>query len=106
MNQDKNDVWYPNSRLLTQHFILARLRSVELGIPAIRATNTGLSGGLDVYGRIIKSSTPDQEWTPLVLDISVPLQRVETPYSVYGDTPILIVSLAILCLGGIFKKTC
>ncbi|MFI5344715.1 MAG: apolipoprotein N-acyltransferase, partial [Chlamydiales bacterium] len=46
-----NDGWYPHSKLPQQHFDHARLRTVENGIPLVRACNTGITGALDSLGR-------------------------------------------------------
>lgn len=48
-----NDGWYGMSTGPYQHFALARLRGMEEGLPVVRASNTGISGVIDPYGRII-----------------------------------------------------
>jgi len=48
-----NDSWYGISTGPYQHFESARLRAVEEGIPVIRAANSGISGAIDRYGRVI-----------------------------------------------------
>jgi apolipoprotein N-acyltransferase len=45
-----NDGWYPQSHLPKQHFDHARLRTVENGIPLVRACNTGITGAVDSLG--------------------------------------------------------
>lgn len=50
-----NDGWFGKSTGPYQHFEMARLRAVEQGIPVIRAANTGISGIIDAYGRVISS---------------------------------------------------
>ncbi|MCI5060424.1 MAG: apolipoprotein N-acyltransferase [Alphaproteobacteria bacterium] len=49
-----NDAWYRNSAGPYQHFTQARFRAIEQGIPVIRAANTGISGVIDPYGRVIQ----------------------------------------------------
>jgi apolipoprotein N-acyltransferase len=44
-----NDNWFPCVR--NEHFEIARIRAVELGIPLIRACNQGVSGVIDGYGQ-------------------------------------------------------
>ena len=49
-----NDAWYGNSMGPYQHFQIARGRSVEAGLPMIRAASNGISAIIDPMGRIIK----------------------------------------------------
>lgn len=51
-----NDSWYDKSSAPWQHLNLARLRSVECGLPMVRASNTGISAFIDKYGQITLQS--------------------------------------------------
>lgn len=88
-----SDVWYPNSRLPKQHFDLARLRTVESGIPLIRACNTGITSALDSLGEIVGSIPEEEEWVRQGLFVKVPLYHYSTLYSKWGDAPVIIFSL-------------
>lgn len=88
-----SDVWYPNSRLPKQHFDHARLRTVEMGIPLIRACNTGITAAFDSLGRVISSTGLEDEWTPLAVYAKVPLYHYQTLYTLFGDLPIVVGSL-------------
>lgn len=52
-----NDAWYDKSSAPYQHLNLARLRSVECGLPMVRASNTGISAFIDKYGQITMQSS-------------------------------------------------
>jgi apolipoprotein N-acyltransferase len=51
-----NDAWYGDSSAPFQHFEQASLRAVEQGRYLIRAANTGISGIVDPYGRVVAAS--------------------------------------------------
>lgn len=51
-----NDAWYGWSAAPYQHFQQARVRAVETGRYLVRAANTGISGIVDPYGRIVVQS--------------------------------------------------
>lgn len=68
-----NDAWYGNTPGPYQHFRQAQVRTVEQGLPLIRAANNGLSAVVDSYGRIIVGLPLDAVG---VLDASLPSSRV------------------------------
>jgi apolipoprotein N-acyltransferase len=51
-----NDAWYGTSSAPYQHFEQARMRAIEQGRYLVRAANTGISGIVDPYGRIVERS--------------------------------------------------
>jgi len=88
-----SDVWYPNSKLPRQHLDHARLRTVENGVPLIRACNTGITSAIDSFGRDIATlggEHPEEvEWQPGSLLVHVPLYSYATLYSRFGDSLII-----------------
>ena len=48
-----NDAWYGNSSAAYQHFEMAAMRAIEEGRYLVRSANTGISGIIDPYGRIL-----------------------------------------------------
>lgn len=52
-----NDGWFGTTIGPYQHFHQARVRAVEEGLPLIRAANTGISGKIDPYGRVVAVGT-------------------------------------------------
>jgi len=104
-----SDIWYPNSKLIQQHFDHARLRTVEMGIPLVRACNTGLTCGVDSLGRLVDvlGKTPEeQEWSADALYLKVPLYTYTTFYTMWGDWFIVSISGVLLAFGLVhfFKK--
>jgi apolipoprotein N-acyltransferase len=93
-----NDGWYGISAGPYQHFVSARLRAVEEGLPVVRAANTGISGVVDPYGRVL-ARTRLGETTVLDVELPQPLQEL-TPYARCGDaaTAVLLAVAALAAL--------
>jgi apolipoprotein N-acyltransferase len=77
-----NDGWYGTSSAPYQHFEMAAMRSIEEGRYLVRAANTGISGVVDPYGRIVRRSAILEE-TGLVEEVRFLTGR--TIYSRIGD---------------------
>lgn len=85
-----NDAWFGNTPGPRQHFLQARLRAVEEGLPLVRAANAGISAIVDPYGRIDRSLGVDEAG---VLDGNLPRAVAATVFARYGAwiLPILMV---------------
>ena len=77
-----NDAWYGRSSAPYQHWDQAAMRSIENGRYLARAANTGVSGFVDPYGRVLQAS-PLFEPAALVQDVAFISQR--TVYTRVGD---------------------
>jgi apolipoprotein N-acyltransferase len=94
-----NDAWFGRSSAPWQHFEMATLRAVEEGRYLVRAANTGISGVVDPYGRVVMTSPLFVEgaWTA-----DVRLLDGRTLYSRTGDAAAwasLVLTLAALAAG-------
>lgn len=65
-----NDAWFGRSAGLRQHFIQSQFRAAEAGLPVLRAANTGITGAIDLTGRIIKT-IPDNESGFCIVNLSM-----------------------------------
>ena len=90
-----NDAWYGHSSAPYQHFALASMRAIEQGRYLARAANTGISGVVDPYGRIVRQSGIFEQ-TALVEQVR--FLKVRTVYSRIGDA-IAYIAIALVGLG-------
>ena len=77
-----NDAWYGRSSAAYQHWDQAALRAIENGRYLARAANTGVSGFVDPYGRVVEKSTL---FETAVLVGDVRFLQTRTIYSRIGD---------------------
>jgi apolipoprotein N-acyltransferase len=86
-----NDAWFGRSAAAEQHLQLSQLRAVELARPMLRANNTGITAVIDEKGRVTQRLEP---FTEGILETTVQGRKGYTPYSAWGDLPILLICLA------------
>jgi apolipoprotein N-acyltransferase len=90
-----NDGWFGISSGPYQHLQQARVRSIEQGLPLVRAANTGISAVIDPLGRILKSLPLGSEG---VMDASLPRPIAAPLYARTGDSGVALVIGAALIL--------
>ena len=92
-----NDGWFGENSALVHHFEMAMMRAVESGRPVVQSGNTGISGAVDAYGRLLARTLPNHE-ERLVFDL--PLHSPRTLYAILGDFfPVLMGVLWIFLMG-------
>jgi apolipoprotein N-acyltransferase len=77
-----NDAWYGRSSAAYQHWEQASMRAIEGGRYLARAANTGISGFVDPYGRVVQKS---DLFEPAMLVADLRFIRERTVYSRMGD---------------------
>jgi apolipoprotein N-acyltransferase len=94
-----NDAWFGDSSGPYQHFLAARVRAIERGVPLIRAANTGISAVTDAYGRVRASLRLN---TSGIIDTTLPgALRNGTLYTSLGNLPLgvaLVTSFLVIFL--------
>ena len=87
-----NDAWYGESSAPFQHFAMASMRAIEQGRYLARAANTGISGVVDPYGRVVRQSAIFEQ---VGLVEEVRFLTSHTVYATIGDA-IAYVSIALI----------
>jgi len=91
-----NLAWFGDSQAPTQQLRLSQLRSKETGLPALRATNTGITAVLGPDGKVLKALP---EFSQATLSTQVQAYSGKTPYVIWGNLPILGISCLLLLWG-------
>src|SRR5690606_13761241 len=91
--QVTNDGWFGQISGPWQHLAQARLRTIESGLPLMRAANTGVSAVIDARGGNRASLGLNLTGR---IDAPLPGALPPTPWSRWGDWPAVAVTLAVL----------
>ncbi len=97
-----NDGWFKRSAGAEQHLHNAVFRTVEMGLPMVRAANTGVTCVIDAHGRVLQR-LEDETGShfmrgTMVTTVEVPTSLETTIYSRVGEAfsvAALIISLAV-----------
>ncbi len=85
--------WFGESHALGQHLQIARMRSIELARPMLRATNTGVTAAIDHRGRVLGRLPPHQAGGLLT---EVRPTKELTPFARWGNLPAVLLCLVLL----------
>jgi apolipoprotein N-acyltransferase len=96
-----NDGWFGLSSGPYQHFQQARVRAIELGLPLVRAANTGISAVVDPLGRVIASLPLGVDG---VLDARLPQPVPPTVYTRIGDSPMFAALIGIFAIAYFVRR--
>jgi apolipoprotein N-acyltransferase len=97
-----NDAWYGRSSAAYQHWDQASMRAIEQGRYLARAANTGISGFVDPYGRVLEKTDLFHE-AVVVEDLRFITAR--TVYSRIGDLAAwLSLTVTLAALAASFRK--
>jgi apolipoprotein N-acyltransferase len=88
-----NDAWFGDSIAPHQHLEIARMRSLEAGRAAIRATNTGISAFISHTGKVLETGA---QFEAVIMTMDVLPRQGSTPYARAGNLPVLGFCLLIL----------
>ncbi|MEZ5892390.1 MAG: apolipoprotein N-acyltransferase [Parvularculaceae bacterium] len=91
-----NDAWFGDSSGPRQHLDMARLRSIETGLPMARSANTGVSALIDGKGRILARK---KLYTAGKIEAPLPPPLSRTIYDIAGDWPFLALAALFLLFG-------
>ena len=95
-----NDGWYGTSSAPYQHFEMASMRAIEQGRYLVRAANTGISGIVDPYGRVVERSPIFRE-AGIVGEVRLLTER--TLYSRLGDV-VAYASIGIMVVSALLVR--
>ena len=90
-----NDSWFGNSLAPHQHLQIARVRARETERYLLRSTSTGISAVIDPMGRVLQQT---EQFKRQTLIAEVQARRGHTPYSYWGDSAILVLTLGLLVI--------
>jgi len=98
-----NDTWFGASHGPAQHMQIARMRSIELGRPLLRATNNGITAVVNEYGQELARAP---QFVAATLSAQVPLVQGTTPFYRNGLLNAWIIALMIAICGifGMVKR--
>jgi apolipoprotein N-acyltransferase len=89
-----DDSWFGPNAGPMQHFLIARVRAIEEGLPIVRAANSGISAVIDPYGRVPARLDLGLRGS---IDHDLPAALAPTPFARFGD--FILLALYLICAG-------
>lgn len=90
-----NDAYFPRTKLGRQHYDHGKIRAIENGAPLLRSCNSGITCGIDCFGRAFKILQTSQK-KPSALVFSFSVRSYKTLYTLWGNSAILGLSLLFI----------
>lgn len=88
-----NDIWFGPNPAPTDHLMVQTARPIELRRPLVRSTATGITVYVDAAGR---QHEPTELNVQAVRRWQVPVKDLQSPYRLWGDAPMWLMTLAVL----------
>jgi apolipoprotein N-acyltransferase len=89
-----DDSWFGPNAGPMQHFLIARVRAIEEGLPIVRAANSGISAVIDPYGRVQAQLDLGLRG---IIDHDLPVALPPTPFARYGN--LIMLAVYLICAG-------
>ena len=91
-----NDAWFGDSIAPHQHLQIARMRALEVGRYAVRATNTGISAFIGPFGDLLETG---KQFESDIMTADIRARKGMTIYARCGNWPVTVFCFLLL---GIF----
>jgi len=88
-----NDSWFGNSFAPHQHLQITQVRAIEFQRNLLRAANTGISAHINKHGVIIEKLNYN---TSGVIQSDIIATKGSTPFSRFGDYPVLMLIFIVI----------
>jgi len=97
-----NDAWFGHSIAQAQHLEIAQMRALEMGRPVLFGSNDGITAIISNKGEIL-AQAPQYQST--VLTGNIQKAQGKTPWHSLGLDPLLLVSVALLIVALLRRKS-
>lgn len=88
-----NDAWFGDSIAPHQHLQIARMRALEVGRYAVRATNTGISAFIGPFGDVLQIG---KQFEADIMTADIRARKGMTIYASCGNWPVTVLCFLLL----------